>query len=345
MFMNWKFLIQGSFKPLFKCSSFGWASVLDKGIDESNALINMGVSSYLNHQSQKSLMEQSQQWQEDMYNKYQSPEALMRQYKSSGLNPFLLGENVGTGSIPSVPSAPSGSTSPLSPGGSPLGQAEYVAAVGSNQRAMMVMNSIQAINEAYIKGGIEAGDNMLRQLMPEFDTRGIKSHQVALMTADVRLSTAAKREVDQIEANWQKKYGFDLRSTQFMKLNQEIDSLVASIGLMSTQAELNKSQRDKNYQDIKESVSRIARNFAEVYKLKKEGDYYVANTETANQIRSYVVSKMVLDNGINALQYLSNQTSYGIQQAGAEIKRKQASDPVLQGVKFALETLGNVIHI
>ena len=55
-------------------------------------------------------------WQEDFYNTYESPEAMVRQYQGAGLNPALLYQNAGSGSVPSasIPSgaAASGTTPP-----------------------------------------------------------------------------------------------------------------------------------------------------------------------------------------------------------------------------------------
>lgn len=47
-------------------------------------------------------------WQEDFYNTYESPEAMVRQYQGAGLNPALLYQGAGSGSAPSA-SIPSGS--------------------------------------------------------------------------------------------------------------------------------------------------------------------------------------------------------------------------------------------
>lgn len=48
-------------------------------------------------------------WQEDFYNTYESPEAMVRQYQGAGLNPALLYQGAGNGSAPSA-SIPSGAS-------------------------------------------------------------------------------------------------------------------------------------------------------------------------------------------------------------------------------------------
>lgn len=41
-------------------------------------------------ETSKQLTREERQWQEDMYNKYNSPSALVRQYKEAGINPALM---------------------------------------------------------------------------------------------------------------------------------------------------------------------------------------------------------------------------------------------------------------
>lgn len=56
-----------------------------------------------NYENQLDLAKYQTQVQEGMYNKYSSPEALMRQYKEAGLNPNLMYQGAGKG-IANVPS-------------------------------------------------------------------------------------------------------------------------------------------------------------------------------------------------------------------------------------------------
>lgn len=54
--------------------------------------------------------ELARQWQEDFYNKYQSPSAMMAQYKDAGINPVMVAGQV-SGSPPSASSASSAAAS------------------------------------------------------------------------------------------------------------------------------------------------------------------------------------------------------------------------------------------
>ena len=62
-----------------------------------------------NREFQQSSLTQQQQWQEEMYKKYQSPSAIIQQLKESGISPLgALGSLTG-GNMPSSPSGLSGS--------------------------------------------------------------------------------------------------------------------------------------------------------------------------------------------------------------------------------------------
>ena len=61
-----------------------------------------------NRSFQSAEAEKARQWQEDYYNRYESPQARIRQYEDAGLNPALLyGSQLGSGSAPST-SVPAG---------------------------------------------------------------------------------------------------------------------------------------------------------------------------------------------------------------------------------------------
>lgn len=62
-----------------------------------------------NREFQSAEAEIGRQWEEDMYLKYESPEARIRQYQEAGLNPSLMYGNASSGSAPMSTSVPSGS--------------------------------------------------------------------------------------------------------------------------------------------------------------------------------------------------------------------------------------------
>lgn len=64
----------------------------------------------LDRQFQSAEAEKARQWQEDYYQQYQSPSALMSQYRDAGLNPALMYGQSGTSSAPPSTSVPSGAS-------------------------------------------------------------------------------------------------------------------------------------------------------------------------------------------------------------------------------------------
>lgn len=335
--MKWSFLYN-DFKPEKK--NMAWPAVLAAGIAATGATANNLMSgSYSDHAAKE-----NRKWQEAMYEKYYSPQAQMRQYRAAGVNPLLMSQGSGL----SAQSMPQGQQA-VTPNFENVGEAavrgysdytqmELNAATSSNQRSESILNQVRAVNEAYINGGLDAGNNMLNQLMPLFKTLGMDSHQVMLQTADARLSARCKAICDSIESDWQKEFGKQFRSTQFMQLNQEISNLVGQTNVLQTQGEYNRAA-------AAELGSRIGRNIAEAWNLKKVGEYYEVSVSTARQIQDYVVSQALLQNGLSAVEFLRDNVAYGNESAAAELKRAIASNPWLQYTQWGLEALGNVVHV
>lgn len=337
-------LLFSSYRPRLKCAAAaGAAGAAGFGYQAAGDLLNMIGTAVLQRNAadlQQETQRKQNAWTEDMYNKYQSPQALMRQYREAGINPLLQSQGSGlTGQMPSSgsASAPSASMTP-SPFGQVMAQQEYNAIVSGNQRSQSILNGVRAINEAFINGGYNAGVSMIQQLMPEFRINGMDEHQVSLMTASIKDSAAAKASIDKIDADWQKEYGKDLRSTELMKLNQDINEVVGRLNVMQSQADVNRAQ-------AQELGSRIARNIAEAFKLHKEGDYYDVSADTARKIQQYVIAQMILSNGQLGIEFERLGVQYGNEIAAAELKRAISSNPYLQYTQWALESLGNVVHV
>lgn len=77
------------------------AGLISAGI----GLAGSAGSSILGSRFNRKEAEAARDWQESMYNQYQSPSAMVDQYKEAGLNPALMYGSAGSGSIPSGPSA------------------------------------------------------------------------------------------------------------------------------------------------------------------------------------------------------------------------------------------------
>ena len=83
-----------------------WAKNMDLTTDERNQVL----AQEHNYQYQSAEAEKARQWQEDFYKEYQSPSAMVEQYKQAGLNPMSIAGKVG-GNTPPSASSPSGGNS------------------------------------------------------------------------------------------------------------------------------------------------------------------------------------------------------------------------------------------
>ena len=117
------------------------------------------------------------QFQEDMYNKYQSPEAQMRQYQAAGLNPALMYEGGVDINGPSGGSA--ASVSGASGGDSPTNSFEQVMGVmsqfinmitGASGVSSSVMNTVNSTKATNSTVALQDADIAKK----EEETKGIK---------------------------------------------------------------------------------------------------------------------------------------------------------------------------
>lgn len=137
-----------------------WADPISAGISAGGSLLGGLFSSWTNRrlikqQQRYNTSERiaSQDWQnqqreaqnqysEDMYNKYSSPQALVEQYKAAGLNPRLAAEGGQVGSVQA-----SSGTSGGAPSGA-MGSMPYVQAPDFTQGFVNMANVLKSIAEA-----------------------------------------------------------------------------------------------------------------------------------------------------------------------------------------------------
>lgn len=316
------------------------------------SLISAAGSALTNKQSADyagNLNAQNRWWQEYMYNRYNSPAAMMRQYRDAGVNPYLGSSTDLVGSASSVP--PQVMPTFSNPGESAAQglaagvQAAQVDSMVGNQRAEEFLKVTQGLSKVVQDYGVQGAQQYLSVVYPRLKNLGFDDFTINKLTDITVASAAAQRDILQIDSKWQKQYGFDFRSDLMMRNQQETSEVLGRIGLMSAQADTSRAQGDLFRQEIAESFSKIARNFAEAFKLEKEGNYYVASTETANQIRSYLVDQFILQNGLHGLQLLSGNLSYGVQSASYDIDKEMQQNPWLRYFSWGMDQIGKVIHV
>lgn len=151
------------------------------------------------------------QFQEDMYNKYQSPEAQMRQYQAAGLNPALMYEGGVDINGPSGGSA--ASVSGASGGDSPTNSFEQVMGVmtqfinmitGASGIGSSVINTVNQSKATNSTVALQDADIAKK----EEETRGIKIDnerkqiQLAIDRA-VKADVISQKQAEAFKASWE----------------------------------------------------------------------------------------------------------------------------------------------
>lgn len=249
------------------------SSLLGSAMNSASAASMNGDQ--MNWQSKQN--QYARDWQESMYNKYQSPQALVNQQLQAGVNPFIDGASAAAGTMPNA-SAATGMPSlhPLDFGVDKAVNtalaAQSVGAQNENYRSQSVRNAIDTIVNAHGQLGSEAGQQVAEMMLPNLDLDGQaivnKMNNALAMSADVQ----AQRE--QFELSLSKQYSAKERQAMLDSVDQQITESVARIGKMSSDAKVN----DANIRKV---------GF-ECGKLFSESKYYNAMSSQITQLLPYV---------------------------------------------------------
>lgn len=211
------------------------------------------------------------QFQEDMYNKYQSPEAQMRQYQAAGLNPALMYEGGVDINGPSGGSA--ASVSGASGGDSPTNSFEQVMGVmsqfinmitGASGIGSSVINTVNQSKATNSTVALQDADIAKK----EEETRGIKIDnerkqiQLAIDRA-VKADVISQKQAEAFKASWEADVlagtpveeatknlltKFDIDTETYNKTKAETDKASAEAELARGR---NTREAAKNFADIK----------------------------------------------------------------------------------------------
>lgn len=297
----------------------------------------------LNREFTEAQNQASRDWQEKLWNAqnvYNTPSAMMKRYSDAGLNPFLVGMNSGIGqagasgtpsqSSPSMVGAPSmPHTTPVNYG-APLGdavnlalQAKGVDANASNQKAQSVKSIIEAATDAFKSMGYKGFNAVLKYAAPflgdsspdgSFVEREATLHLIQMQQEnaqrDIALSLSKKYSEQQIQQGLQES-------------NYRISEIVGRLNTM----------RISNDVALKKLANDTLVAFAQAFKLRKEGEKYVADAQTINAIRPFVKS---------LIEEQSIQSSYKTGLINAGYAGEKALIPMRQGAEWNnLDVKGN----
>ena len=171
-----------SFK-IWKVPGFGWTNIFNsdnwRKIGEGFDNLGDWLSNKWDDYTGLNLAKYQQQMQEEMYEKYQSPSAIMRQYKEAGLNPNLIYGSASAG----IGHAPSFDASPVMRGSEKVNSALSMLSqlLGLKQAVYQVDAAREAATQAAVK---TANDdvNYRRNAMDYIFDSDVKSASVEGLT-------------------------------------------------------------------------------------------------------------------------------------------------------------------
>lgn len=202
----------------------------------------------LNRQFQAQEAQIARDWQEQQYNQYSSPQAMVRQYQDAGLNPSLMyGQNLqsSTGSSP-MPSGSSASGSALGVSGA---TGNIVESIGSLARLKSEIDNIKADTDskkadALLKGSTVALNQSIQNLnskqMSKIDSeialmreqaKTERSKQEAIVIENA-IKLSQKKQIDMknaISTEFEKTFGFQADSDTIGLLLLSASNLVQSV--------------------------------------------------------------------------------------------------------------------
>ena len=253
-----------------------WSGAIGRGAGFSNTQL---AEMQFNHDESQL----DRQFQEDMYNKYQSPEAQMRQYQAAGLNPALMYEGGVDINGPSGGSA--ASVSGAVGGDSPSNGFEQVMGImsqfmnmitgasGIGSSVMDVVNKSKATNSTVALQNADIAKK-------EEETRGIKIDnerkqiQLAIDRA-VQADVISQKQAEAFKAAWEADVlaGTPVEeATKNLLTKFGIDS--AELDKKGSEAEKNRADADKASADAELARGRntreSAKNVADISLINKQ---------------------------------------------------------------------------
>lgn len=215
---------------------------------------------------------------------YNNPSAQMQRYREAGLNPYLQMQdgNVGAGVAPqsvdqgaSSPSAQLQQTFPMSaPDMSGLSQllaTQSQVKVNEADAFSRIADSIPKVGETL---GWENARYFARELLGVY---GIHNSQRERQLDAIIDNYNYSAEYNSLQNQLIKRYGFEKASNDIALQEQLFNKYAAEIGLMSSEGKLNDAK-------VEELASEYVRNLADAFKLRKEGNYYVASSEQYEEL-------------------------------------------------------------
>ena len=251
-------------------------------------------------------------WEEQMYLQYNTPSAMMQQYKEAGVNPYLsqvsqLGQGMGTAApmsgspafgTPPMAASPSSAMpdfSSLNDLGSKVMQAFGIQSQIANQDANTKSQLWNTAYQVYKEFGVDAfkafaKDNNLYEGDP---VNSLYSQYIAGQV----MKDASETYLNNITAQFKMNYEAPQAEQYTKVLTEQVDYLKQQTSTL-------KSEEKLNFKKGEELGSEIARNMAQAGLFK-------AMKGQINQLVPYLVSQAAMSAGIDAITFQRMLAEFG----------------------------------
>lgn len=280
------------------------------------------------------------QWQEDMYNKYQSPKAEVEQLLQAGLNPALV---YGNGSTGSFSAGTGGTTTPAQV--QPYDYSEAARAVGGSVNAYLqnmllqkqiesvdVENQEKRVNAKYAESRIRA------QIEKELSDRNLTDSRRQQLLYELNYLKKTEKWRDESTTNQ-----LGLQRVQMEEMRQSIRESKERVAMSVLQRGIMKDQNERDTRrlasDLWEAKERI-----NLMREQKEVSKWQCTEIAQNILHSIEVTRGVkLDNDTKeALSQFVYEDAKNTSMMLAD-DAKLAHDPIIRAVRETFSTFGSVI--
>ena len=249
---------------------------------------------------QKELVEKEQDWQKRMYDysfqkesEYNSPQAAMLRYDAAGINPYLISQHsqmIGSGetrpSIPSPVGAPQVAQAPawnVPLGESMNGIASALAA--SSQIKKNDAESFSKIVSSLPELGKSLGwDNAREYAKSMLGMLGVSGSQYERQMESIIKGLQLENRSKEVRAILDETFGPKMAEQKWALGEQALSESFVRIGKMASDVKVND-------ETVKKLASECIVNIANAWKLRREGEKYVADAKTINALREFLVSQ------------------------------------------------------
>lgn len=289
------------------------SAVSTNRVNNTNAELSRDQMAFQEEENRK-----SEQWQEKMWqanNAYNTPSAVMSRYAAAGVNPYLADESLGTGasSLPSTPAKQSAAPLPTMQsmdfsgiGSSAMNllslgiQNKGIDAQIANQDAQALKTNIDSIKAAY-NISPEFGNKIARMVSGKDMDMNSDTSPMALQLQYQMESMRLDNQRQRLSNMLIDKYGEKEAQNKIALVESEITKNFGTMGLLSSQADLNRSEILLNEKRAYGIGAQIARDMA-------QARLFTSDARINEGIAQFAIGNM-------RLQYNSNLINYSDQYA------------------------------